>query len=79
MKRDRKGIAYREAQAGLTGERPYSGRSLDHAVEPKFGRKITCAVCERGVHFRRRTYGPNGRAGGWQHNGNGLDQFRTWH
>jgi hypothetical protein len=48
-----------------------------HPVDADPARKV-CRTCGRGVHFRRRTYGPNGRAGGWSHNGDGLAQFRSW-
>jgi hypothetical protein len=43
-------------------------------------RRAVCAVegCGRRLHYRRTTYGPNGRKGGWQHTGDGLAQYHSW-
>jgi hypothetical protein len=48
-----------------------------HPVDPNPAKR-ECRTCGRRVHFRRRTYGPNGRVGGWQHSGNGLAQYAAW-
>jgi len=72
MKQNHKGIAYDQ------GERR---GPVGHAVEPTSPdpRRAKCAICGRNVHFVRRTYGPNGRAAHWQHTGDGLAQYRSWH
>jgi hypothetical protein len=71
--RDHKGIAARESQ-------PQPRR--DHPAAPigRLGspRHALCATCGDPIHYRKRTYGPNGRKGGWSHTGDGLVQFRAW-
>jgi len=77
MKRDHKGIAYRQG-----GEaREIVARPVGHAVVPTSPdpRRARCETCGRDVHYVRRTYGPHARAGHWQHTGDGLAQYRSWH
>ncbi len=75
-KRDHKGIGYR---SGGPEERRRL-RAQDHAPQPDRPdpRTASCIVCSRRVHYVRRTYGPDGRAGHWQHTGDGLAQYRSW-
>lgn len=68
MKRDHRGIAAREG---------YRREPVGHVADADPAKRV-CRECGQRVHFRRRTYGPNGRAGGWSHSGDGLAQFRTW-
>lgn len=72
MARDHKGIAYREGQPGR------DGKPRDHRVDPDPARK-RCRTCGDKAMYVRRSYGPHGRAGHWQHAGDGLAQYRSWH
>jgi hypothetical protein len=72
MKRSHTGIAAREG---------HPQAPVGHPAEPVDYHKPGgpfCATCERRVHYRKRSYGPNGRAGGWSHTGDGLAQYRAW-
>ncbi len=71
VSRDHKGIAYRDG---------YRRGPIGHAVAPSSPnpRRAVCTVCGRSVHYVKRTYGPHGRAGFWQHTGDGLAQYRSW-
>jgi len=72
MRRGHKGIAYQQG---------YRGAGPDHRPEPSVPdpRRAVCTACGRSVHYVRRSYGPHGRAGHWQHTGDGLSQYRSWH
>lgn len=76
MKRDHKGIAYRGGGEG----RAIVAAPVGHKPQPSSPdpRRAVCLECGRAVHYRRRTYGPNGQAGRWQHTGDGLAQYRSW-
>ena len=68
MRRDHRGIAYREG---------FRREPVDHRVDANPA-KMACRACGRQIHYVRKTYGPNGRAGFWQHSGDGLAQYRSW-
>lgn len=70
-KRSHRGIAYGEGERRTPVGHPFRPSVPD----PK---RATCLDCGQRGHLRRRTYGPNGRAGGWSHTGDGLVQFRAW-
>jgi hypothetical protein len=74
--RSHKGIAYWQG-----GEaREIVSRPVGHAAQPSTPdpRRASCLECGRKVTYRKRTYGPTGRAGGWTHIGDGLAQYREW-
>jgi hypothetical protein len=71
VKRDHRGIAAR----GGNPQAPVGHPADPDAPVP--GRAL-CRTCGRPLSFRRRTYGPRGRAGGWTHRGDGLAQYRSW-
>jgi hypothetical protein len=70
-KRSHEGIAHREGERRGPVGHPASPSTPDP-------RRAVCATCGSRLQYRRRTYGPNGRAGGWAHSGDGLQQYRAW-
>lgn len=84
MTRDHRGIAERELRRlAAEGDEEAAAElralraPVGHPVDPDPVHK-RCLACQRAIHYRRRSYGPNGRAGGWAHTGDGLGQFRSW-
>ena len=73
MKRSHEGIASSEGHP-----QPAPGHPANPTRRLGDPRHSVCSVCGGPVHYRKRTYGPNGRAGGWSHTGDGLAQYRTW-
>lgn len=76
-RRSHKGIAVLE---GTPEALALARQRVGHPATPNTPdpRRATCTTCGRRVTYRRRTYGPAGRAGGWTHIGDGLAQWRAW-
>jgi len=69
--RTHKGLAERQGHP----QEPVGHQAAPDVQDPGRAR---CLECRRPLSYRKRTYGPNGRAGGWTHRGDGLAQYRSW-
>lgn len=78
-KRSHRGIAALEGTPEAL-ELTRQARRAAHPATPSTPdpRRATCTTCGERIAYRRRTYGPNGRAGGWTHLGDGLAQYQSW-
>lgn len=76
MGTDHRGIALAEGTEAAR-ELARTRRRDACPIDPDPARKV-CRRCGHRVMYVRRTYGPHGRAGHWQHVGDGLAQYRSW-
>jgi hypothetical protein len=79
-RRSHKGIALTEGSPEAKALDAGTRRSAHPVVVAAVGHPSGpfCGTCHERVTYRRRTYGPHGRAGGWTHIGDGLAQYRSW-
>jgi hypothetical protein len=71
-------MSAKRSHTGLAATQGHPQAPVDHPAVVLSPARPVCDTCGRSVHYRRRTYGPRGRAGGWSHTGDGLVQYRGW-